>query len=181
MYYLLKILVITFIIFVVNHFLLAPLLAVENIDFINDKLITIFLPTWESLLNVDEVSFGFGTFVYLIFLINYAEKFGKVESKGIFSSDYYIILLNMAFVIDGTLQISILFLIFYIVYFIFESSGPEYDSKILPVLFFAVALFPFSVLILLHKIHSPNLVYETVAFLFLLMGIRFYKNRIESK
>lgn len=179
MYYLLKIIVITFIIFVVNHFLLAPLPAVENIDFINDKLISIFPPTWESLLNPGEIIFGLLTLLYLIFLTAYTESLEKNEEKGIFSSDYYIILLNMAFVIDGTLQISILFLIFYVVYFIFESRDPKYDSKILPVLFFAVALFPFSVLILLHKIHSPNLVDETLGFLFLLLGIRFYKNRIE--
>lgn len=172
--YLLKSLIIILVILGVNHLMISYLPPVTDIE--SDKLISIFPPTWESLLNVGETSFGYVILVFLITLTIFSVKLKKIKTENPLNNDFYILLLSAAFIIDGTFIISMLFVTFYVANLFWECADDYSELETLPVLVFAITLFSFSAFIIRYRDVSPDLVGEVLIFLVVLIIIRFLRH-----
>lgn len=167
-----KLLVVIGIVVVGNYLVVSYLPPVPGM--VGDRLLSIFPPIWENSLNVNEVSFGWITSIFLILLIFFAINLKKVETKNPFINDFYILLLSIGFIIDGTFLISMLFVTFYVVYVFWECIDGDYSLTI-PVAFFAITLFSFSAFVIRYRDTSPDLIVEVSIFLVSLLLIRFVR------
>ncbi|MBP9836768.1 MAG: hypothetical protein KBC78_02960 [Candidatus Pacebacteria bacterium] len=143
-------------------------------DMAGDRLLSIFPPIWESASNTHETDFGYATSVFMVALIVFAISLKKVETKNLLVNDFWIILLCLAFIIDGTFLMIMLFLCFYVVYASWELINDELIVTV-PVAFFAILLLTFSAFVFRYKSYSPDLVIEAIIFFALLFAIRFLK------
>lgn len=83
-------------------------------------------------------------------------------------------MLCLAFIIDGTFLMIMLFLCFYVAYASWELINDELIVTV-PVAFFAILLLTFSAFVFRYKSYSPDLVIEAITFFALLFAIRFLK------
>ncbi len=151
-------------------------------DVVGDRLLSIFPPIWENVLNAREISFGWTTSYFLVLLFIFTIILKKIETKNPFTNDFCILLISMGFIIDGTFNISILFVTLYAIYIIWEYIDCVFGKCIdedpgptILVAFFAIMLFYFSAFVIRYRDISPNLDDEALIFLVVLFIVRFVK------
>lgn len=186
MVYMLKFFSIAIVVVLGNYLVISYLPTVPDIA--GDKLVSIFPPMWESSVNTNDISFGWKTSLFLVFLFFFAINLKKIETKNPLKNHFFILLLSMGFIIDGTFLMSMLFVTLYVMYVLWEccDENYEYDDLclIIPVAFFAIILLSFSAFVIRYRGASPDLVGESLIFLVILFVIRlirqYYSNNKEK-
>lgn len=142
---------------------------------LDERLLSIFPPIWENSLNVNEISFGWTTAIFLIFLFFFSINLKKIETKNPFTDDLCVLLLSSGLIFDGTYIMSITLLTFYVTYILWVFCDDDDSGVNIPVVFFAVALLSFSAFIIYYRNVSPNLISESLIVLLVLFSIRLIK------